>query len=95
MLGARHAATLPAPVVTMVSYAIVYRHGLARYVDDAQRAGVAGAIVPDLLVEESGELAKICRRADFSLCNWSRRPRRASGPCGSPKARPASCTTSR
>jgi tryptophan synthase alpha chain len=56
-----------APVVTMVSYAIVYRHGLARYVADAQKAGVAGAIVPDLPVEEAGELAKICRGADFSL----------------------------
>jgi tryptophan synthase alpha chain len=51
----------------MVSYAIVYRHGLAKYVDDAQRAGAAGAIVPDLLVEESPDFAKICRAADFSL----------------------------
>jgi tryptophan synthase alpha chain len=58
---------LSAPVVTMVSYAIVLRHGLARYVEDAQRAGVAGAIVPDLLVEEAAELAGICRQADFSL----------------------------
>jgi tryptophan synthase alpha chain len=59
--------TLTMPVVTMVSYAIVYRHGLARYVDDAQQAGAAGAIVPDLLVEESAELVKICRERDFSL----------------------------
>ena len=59
--------TLAAPVVTMVSYAIIHRHGLARYVADAQAAGVAGAIVPDLLVEESDELAAICRSADFSL----------------------------
>ena len=58
---------LSVPVVTMVSYAIVYRHGLARYVEDAQRAGAVGAIVPDLLVEESAELAAICRAADFSL----------------------------
>lgn len=55
------------PLVTMVSYAIVYRHGLARYVDEAKRAGVAGAIVPDLLIEESAELADICQAADFSL----------------------------
>lgn len=55
------------PLVTMVSYAIVYRHGLARYVEEAKQAGVAGAIVPDLLVEESAELAEICRSADFSL----------------------------
>jgi tryptophan synthase alpha chain len=56
-----------APLVTMVSYAIVYRHGLERYVNDAKEAGIAGAIVPDLLVEESAPLAKICRAADFSL----------------------------
>ncbi len=59
--------TVSAPLVTMVSYAIVYRHGLARYVDEAKEAGVAGAIVPDLLIEESAELAGICRAADFSL----------------------------
>ena len=56
-----------APIVTMVSYAIVHRHGLAQYVEDAQRAGAAGAIVPDLLVEEADAFAKICRAADFSL----------------------------
>src|SRR5262245_38602070 len=55
------------PLVTMVSYAIAYRHGLERYVKEAKQAGIAGAIVPDLLVEESGPLAKICRAADFSL----------------------------
>ncbi len=55
------------PLVTMVSYAMVFRHGLADYVAHAQQAGIAGAIVPDLLVEEAGELAAIARRADFSL----------------------------
>jgi tryptophan synthase alpha chain len=59
--------SLTAPVVTMASYAIVYRHGLEQYVRDAQKAGIAGAIVPDLLVEESEPLRKICRAADFSL----------------------------
>jgi tryptophan synthase alpha chain len=58
---------LTMPVVTMVSYAIVYRHGLEKFVADAQAAGVAGAIVPDLLVEESAELAGVCRKRDFSL----------------------------
>ena len=55
------------PIVTMVSYAIVYRHGLEAYVCDAKAAGVAGAIVPDLPVDESDALAEICRREDFSL----------------------------
>ncbi|MFV1965417.1 MAG: tryptophan synthase subunit alpha [Pirellulaceae bacterium] len=58
---------LTMPLVTMVSYAIVYRHGLQRYVAEAKAAGVAGAIVPDLLFEEAGDLAEICRREDFSL----------------------------
>ncbi len=58
---------LAAPIVTMLSYAIVYRHGLSEYVARAKAAGVAGLIVPDLPVEESGPLADICRREDFSL----------------------------
>ena len=53
------------PRVTMVSYAIIHRYGAEKYVADAQAAGVAGAIVPDLLVEEADALAAICRKADF------------------------------
>ncbi len=55
------------PLVTMVSYAIVYRHGLEAFVTEAKASGIAGAIVPDLLVEESAALAEVCRRLDFSL----------------------------
>src|SRR5262245_59188398 len=55
------------PLVTMVSYAIVHRYGLRKYVAEAQKAGVCGAIVPDLLVEEAGDLAAICKAAEFSL----------------------------
>lgn len=57
----------PAPVVTMVSYAIVYRHGPEKYVDEARARGIAGLIVPDLPVEESASLAKICAARDASL----------------------------
>jgi tryptophan synthase alpha chain len=56
-----------APVVTMLSYAIVYRHGLEAYVTEAKRSGVAGLIVPDLPVEEAGPLADLCRREELSL----------------------------
>ena len=58
----------PAPVVTMVSYAIVHRHGLEQYVADAQAAGrrrrdrarpAGGRSRPSS--------AEICRAADFSL----------------------------
>lgn len=58
---------LAAPIVTMVSYAIIFRQGPAAYVDRAKKAGVAGAIVPDLPPEEGKALAKICRERDFSL----------------------------
>jgi tryptophan synthase alpha chain len=63
---AEEAAQSP-PIVTMLSYSIVYRHGLERYIADAKQAGAAGAIVPDLPVEEAGPLADLCRREDFSL----------------------------
>jgi tryptophan synthase alpha chain len=52
MLG-RVSRDVKMPLVTMVSYAIVYRYGLKRYIAEAQAAGVRGAIVPDLLVEEA------------------------------------------
>jgi len=66
MLG-EVAPQLSAPLVTMVSYAIVYRHGLDRYVQEVSESGVAGLIVPDLPVEESSALAKICQARDVSL----------------------------
>ena len=55
------------PVVTMVSYAIIYRLGLDEYLTRAKAAGVAGAIVPDMPVDESAEFAAKCREEDFSL----------------------------
>lgn len=61
------ASQVKAPLVTMVSYAIVYRHGLEKYVDDAANHGLAGLIVPDLPVEESAQLTTICSKRDISL----------------------------
>ncbi|MDZ4853038.1 MAG: tryptophan synthase subunit alpha [Pirellulaceae bacterium] len=58
---------LKMPLVTMVSYAVIHRVGLSTFVDQAKAAGFAGAIVPDLLVEECSELSTICREKDFSL----------------------------
>lgn len=63
----QHRTRLTAPLVTMVSYAIIHRHGLERYVTRAKAAGVSGAIVPDLLIEEAASMAEVCRRHDFSL----------------------------
>ena len=63
----RVAPELGAPLATMVSYATIYRHGLASFVEKAQAAGVSGAIVPDLPVDEAEPLLTICRAADFNL----------------------------
>jgi tryptophan synthase alpha chain len=67
LAAAGTAARTDLPIVTMLSYSIVFRHGLEQYVADAKASGIAGAIVPDLPVEEAGPLAEICRREDFSL----------------------------
>jgi tryptophan synthase alpha chain len=66
MLGGT-APKLAAPVVTMVSYAIIFRHGVERYCDDVAQRGVSGLIVPDLPVEESPQLAKVCAARGLSL----------------------------
>lgn len=55
------------PVVTMISYAIIYRVGLDAFLEKAIDAGVAGAIVPDMPVDESAEFAAKCKERDFSL----------------------------
>ncbi len=60
-------AELSAPLVSMVSYSIIHRQGLENYVARAKAAGIAGAIVPDLLVEESADFSALCQREDFSL----------------------------
>ena len=60
-------AEISMPLVSMVSYAIVYRHGLEKYVEEAKSAGFSGAIVPDLLVDEAAQFAAICEKHDFNL----------------------------
>lgn len=55
------------PIVGMISYSIIHKVGLKPFVETAKTSGFAGAIVPDLLVEEAGPLREICKRLDFSL----------------------------
>ncbi|HZY88161.1 MAG TPA: tryptophan synthase subunit alpha [Gemmataceae bacterium] len=55
------------PVVGMVSYSLVHRRGPERFLDRAIAAGLSGAIVPDLPVEESTALARLAAARDFKL----------------------------
>jgi len=59
--------SLGAPVITMSSHAIIHRRGAENYIEMAKKSGISGLIVPDLPVEESGDLQAICRDADMSL----------------------------
>jgi tryptophan synthase alpha chain len=55
--AARSQVTIP--LVSMVSYSIVYRYGLDRFVSDARSAGFDGLILPDLPPPEA---QAICQR---------------------------------
>jgi tryptophan synthase alpha chain len=55
------------PVVGMVSYSIVHRRGPEAFLDRAAAAGLSGAIIPDLPLEESAALARLAAARDFKL----------------------------
>jgi tryptophan synthase alpha chain len=55
------------PLVAMGSYSLIFKKGVAAFLDAAQAAGLSGAVVPDLPAEEADELATICRDRDFKL----------------------------
>jgi tryptophan synthase alpha chain len=55
------------PLVSMASYSLMYRKGPVAFIEAAKAAGVSGAVVPDLPVEEAEELSKLARDRDFKL----------------------------
>jgi len=55
------------PLVGMTSFSLVHRRGPGRFIEQAREAGLSGAIVPDLPVEESAALADAARARDFKL----------------------------
>lgn len=59
--------SLSMPIVSMCSYAIIYRQGMDAFLDKAIASGIAGAIVPDMPVDESAVFSQKCRERDFSL----------------------------
>ncbi|MEI6863026.1 MAG: tryptophan synthase subunit alpha [Candidatus Omnitrophota bacterium] len=51
------------PLVFMTYYNPILKYGLGRFFKSCKRFGVDGVIVPDLPVEESGELVRLGRKA--------------------------------
>lgn len=56
-------AALGVPVAVMTYLNPIFAHGLARFLAEASEAGVGGAIVPDLPIDEAGEWLGECARA--------------------------------
>jgi tryptophan synthase alpha chain len=63
----RRRAAISVPLLAMVSYSIVYRRGPQAFVQAARDAGFDGLIVPDLALEEAGELAALGRTLECPL----------------------------
>lgn len=61
------APRLATPVLAMVSYSIIFRRGIDRFVAESLAAGLAGFVVPDLPIEEADELDRACRMAGLAL----------------------------
>ncbi|OPJ56133.1 tryptophan synthase subunit alpha [Clostridium chromiireducens] len=55
------------PVVLMVYFNIVYFKGIENFLKEAAKSGVDGLIVPDIPLEERGELNKICEENGIYL----------------------------
>lgn len=53
------------PLVAMASYTLIYKRGPAAFIDAALAAGLCGAIVPDLPVEEADDFAAVARGKGF------------------------------
>jgi tryptophan synthase alpha chain len=55
------------PVLAMVSYAIIFRHGPETFATDAAAAGFSGLIVPDLPADEADEMNDIAAAHGLDL----------------------------
>lgn len=52
-------------------YGPIFKIKVAKFVNDAKNAGVNGLIVPDILLEEQGELRRACDKFGLSLIQFA------------------------
>jgi tryptophan synthase alpha chain len=55
------------PIVSMVSYSLVFKSGCERFIERALNAGLDGATIPDLPIEESDEVFEVAGKKDFKI----------------------------
>lgn len=65
--AAEWSAKISAPLVAMVSYALIFRTGNAEFLDRAAKSGFRGLIVPDLPGDEADEFAVLVRERGLDL----------------------------
>ena len=54
------------PIALMTYYNIIFKYGVIRFIQDAVKSGVDGAIIADLPPEEASELISAARKHDFA-----------------------------
>ena len=54
------------PLLYMSYYNILFKYGVQRFAEEMKRAGIAGSIVPDLPLEESGEYTTAMEKQGLS-----------------------------
>ncbi len=54
------------PIALMTYYNVIHKFGIQRLASEATRVGIDGLIVPDLIVEEAGDLIEAARAADLA-----------------------------
>lgn len=55
------------PLIILTYANPVYQYGSARFIRDANQAGVSGLIVADLVIEEASQIEKMCRSRKLDL----------------------------
>lgn len=66
MMEGLKAQNLP-PVLAMVSFAIIFRHGTAAFVEHAARVGFRGLIIPDLPADEADDMSALAKKHGLDL----------------------------
>ena len=87
-------AEAPVPIAVMTYYNLVFRAGHKRMARSLAAAGVSGAIIADLPIEEIDPWAVEADAAGSTPSCWWRRPRRPIGWSASACGRAASCMPS-
>ncbi len=55
------------PIVAMISYSILYKNGCENFIKNAVKAGLDGATIPDLPIEEAEDVIDAGKREEFKI----------------------------